>query len=108
QQALAAARRLDDKHLMATTLMNIGNVHANAGRDTQALECLFESLSIVEEHVAHERSLFASLLMNIAAVFHRMGDYSLALDYYLRSLALREELKQRGDIATSMMNIGLV
>lgn len=86
-------------------LTNSGNVYADQGNVSKAIEYYQKSLEVLEPE---DFGRFASAHMNIGTLFNDMKEYDKALEYYQKALALQKEMGDQSRIALCQYNIGMV
>jgi len=106
QESLAIRRELGDRHGIASSLNNLGNVTLDQG-DLSAARALYEeSLAIMRE--VGQGSGIAPVLNNVAGIAYEQGDYPKARALHEESLAICRGLGDRIGVARSLNNLGRV
>jgi len=106
EQAVEAARRLDDPWAMARTLLMAG--WAPFWReDLQEARAMFEeALSIARDNPEGDRWAEARALTSLASVISPVGDEQECLDLAERSLAIGREIRDRFTVGVAQMYAG--
>jgi tetratricopeptide (TPR) repeat protein len=80
---------LDSRHPdIATTLNNLGSLHQNAGRPTEAENCYREALAIREAQSPPDRPALASVLNNLAVLHRKTGRLPSSEAFQRRAIQL--------------------
>jgi tetratricopeptide (TPR) repeat protein len=106
EEALAAARRLDQRGTEAMLLNNIGTIYDRLGERQRALEFFEQALPILRE--VGDRAGEAVTLNNIGAVYDKLGEQQRALEFYEQALPICREAGDREGEAATLNNIGAV
>jgi predicted ATPase/class 3 adenylate cyclase/Tfp pilus assembly protein PilF len=106
EEALAAARAMDDRHGIARALANLGVVALDGGDGPRAVSLLEEGLALAR--TVGEASLTATILNDLAWVTSQRGDDALAERLYQESLILRQRIGNPVEIARSLNNLGAI
>jgi CHAT domain-containing protein/tetratricopeptide (TPR) repeat protein len=105
-QAETIFRQLDVEANVARALNNIGLVFEDTGDYRHAMQALEQSLEIA---VRHNEVLGQSFVLNnMSGVAIDEGDYDLAASYASRSLKIKETVASKEDLATTLINVGVV
>ena len=119
-ESLKIRDKIGDKEGASTTLNNLAVIHLLQDNTSQALTYFTKSLEI-RKSIGFKFGI-AESLNNIGYLFHFYGDPNckqekdsclyagkqIALEYYKKSLIIREELKNKKEIAMSLNNIGAI
>lgn len=113
---LETGEKYHDEQLMANTYANLGLVYFNQKNYKNALDYYLKAekanstLSGSEDTKIAKASKkrLAVTSGNIGNVYYEQGELSKALGYYKKSLTLREELKLKNLIASTLGNIGVI
>lgn len=97
---------IPDSTSFADMLSFQGALHDNNGHQDKALGLFLDALKIYE--ASNDSILYAGILNNIAIVYKKLGDFEAALTYYDRSIELLLGLGDEGNLATSMLNRGML
>ena len=103
---LAISEELGDRSGIAWAIGNMGNVHLDQGRYTEAMECYSRHLTICEE--LGDRSGMSSAIGNMGIIHSAQGRYTEAMECYSRKLAICEELGDRSGMPNAIGNMGFV
>ena len=107
EEALAAARKINNRDLIATNLFNVGMVTSRTFHQYEKALGLFEeSLAIFRE--LNSKESLAVVLYNAGKTAQVLGRYEKALSYFERSLAMNRELKNQAGVAGNLNLIGSV
>jgi DNA-binding CsgD family transcriptional regulator len=104
-EALAVARQLDDRRLIAHSLNRIGNWQVNTEHPRQALPLHREALSIFES--LGDRAGIATTLDLLGIAAYLAADLAEAIDVYGRAAALFAELDDRHGLISSLTMLAL-
>jgi tetratricopeptide (TPR) repeat protein len=102
--ALKLANEIDNKHLQANNLGNIGSVFNKQKEYDKSLTYYFQSLKIYEE-LKMEMGV-AYCYIGIGNTYNDKRDISRALEYYFKSLEINRKTGNTSYIAASLGNIG--
>lgn len=103
-EGLAIARRIDDKHGVATALLSLGNIYQRRGEIELALESLRESAS--EFRAIGQRQSEGGALVNIALIEGRSGRIQEALKGFIGALDSFVACGDKSGAAYALLNIG--
>jgi tetratricopeptide (TPR) repeat protein len=98
-------RKLRDKHGVAMTLNNLGNVAHDRGDSRQAAQLYEESLAILRRR--SERWGIALLTNNLGNVARQERDLRKAERFYQEALALRRAERDEYGVAVTLNNLGV-
>ena len=104
EEALELWRTLDDRRMIAETLLSRGMLDDKIGEFGKALETYENALRLFPETPDGITSR-ATTLNNMAADYHNLGETRRALECYLKSLELKKEGRSR---AITLDNLGSV
>lgn len=105
EKALAAARKINNRDLIATNLFNTGAVYYRAyNQYDKALARMQESEKIFRR-LGDNKSL-AIVLFNLGKVYNAMGRYDKSLPLLNESLRINRQLKNQQGIAVTLNLIG--
>lgn len=105
EKALAAARKINNRDLIATNLFNTGAVYYRAyNQYDKALARMQESEKIFRQ-LGDNKSL-AIVLFNLGKVYNAMGRYDKSLPLFNESLRINRQLKNQQGIAVTLNLIG--
>lgn len=102
--ALAIARELGNKRLMAATLSAIGQDYADNANYPEALKYLKQALATAIE--ARDMNRAGSVYNLISWVHEQQGSYADAIENNIASLKMAQEIGNEDLQATSLSNIG--
>jgi tetratricopeptide (TPR) repeat protein len=107
ERALAAARKSNNRDLIATNLFNVGAVSGRTFHQYEKALGLFEeSLAIFRE--LDSRESVGIVLFNAGKTAQVLGSYEKALSYFEQSLKLSREMKNLAGVAGNLNLIGSV
>ncbi len=107
EDALAAARKINNRDLIATNLFNVGAVYSRTFHQYEKALVLFEeSLTIFRE--LNDKKSIAIVLFNTGKALNSLGRYEKALSYFNESLKVNRELNNQQGIAGNLNLIGNV
>lgn len=106
EESLKLAEQLDDKKIIASTMVNLSVVNQNLARHDIALNYSLQALEIYEG--LNFKEGISKTLNNIGNVYLYLQQNEKALQYYLQSMDLKKELGDSADLASSYHNIALV
>ncbi|MCX6140519.1 MAG: tetratricopeptide repeat protein, partial [Candidatus Kapabacteria bacterium] len=104
-EAMAEALELRDVASRCRVLWSKGTMYWALARHKEAMEIMFEALSLIEEHGLRGK---AAALHTIALVFSAIADHSKSLEYYEMALEHFRRDQNTGDEIGTTANIGLV
>ena len=99
-------RTSSDKEGLAKSLLFIGEIMMQQGKDVYALNKFQEALSIYEE--LNNEVGEAVSLNDIALIYHQLRDFNTALRHFYKALHIFEKLKDTGSIVRILGCIALV
>ena len=88
QQTLAVGRSLNEPHVQAEALLELGALHVADGRTAEARQCLTEAIGMARRIAA--RSVLAEGCEALSQVLEQAGDFAGALATYKEFHAVRE------------------
>ena len=106
-KALRVFEELNDPHLVATQLKNVGIIYDELKQTEKSLHYYFQSLQILEENDMSEKRY--NTLINLASTLTNKKSYDSALSYYNEALA--HYLKVQEDsftVALIYHNMGVI
>jgi len=106
QQAVEAARRMQDERAIGQFSHNLAIMHQNRGDYEQARRLYQESLGIKRK--LGDQAGIASSLHQLGLLAQAQGDYAQARRLYQESLETFEKLGYQADIAKSLHQLGLL
>lgn len=107
EDALSAARKINNKDLIATNLFNVGAVYNRTfNQYEKALSLFEESLRIFRE--LNDKKSLAIVLFNAGKASNSLGRYENALSYFNESLKMNRGLNNQQGIAGNLNLIGNV
>jgi CHAT domain-containing protein/Tfp pilus assembly protein PilF len=107
EDALAAARKINNRDLIATNLFNAGATYNRTfNQYEKALSLFEESLRIFRE--LNDKKSIAIVLFNTGKALNSLGRYEKALSYFNESLKVNRELNNQQGIAGNLNLIGNV
>jgi len=102
--ALAAARRLDDRHRLARSHRHLGLSLAKVGRHDDAHAELNRAMELYREF--GDRSGESYVHISLCELYEAEGDYALALGHAQEALALRRTIGDRDGEAKALNAVG--
>lgn len=98
----------EEKKIIASILLSIGNFYQVISDYSQALEYYQKALLIYEKVLDKRHPDIATTYNNIGSIYYAMGDYTQALKYYQKDINISEKIlnKEHSDISTHYNNIG--
>ena len=107
EQALAAARKSNNKDLIATNLFNVGAVLSRTFHQYEkALGYFEESLTLFR--ALDSKESLSLVLFNAGKTAQVLGSYEKALSYFEQSLKVNREMKNLAGVAGNLNLIGSV
>ncbi|MFL6211150.1 MAG: tetratricopeptide repeat protein [Pyrinomonadaceae bacterium] len=106
QQALAAARKANDRLGERSALGNLGLAYANLGEPRRAIELFEQALEIT--HEIGDRRVEGSLLNNLGGAYKALGEPRRAIEYCEQHLIIAREIGDRRGEGSTLVNLGLV
>jgi tetratricopeptide (TPR) repeat protein len=106
RHALRAARRARDRHATANALRSLGDVHAQLGRFTRAVDELDQALALFETLGDHGRE--ARTLVNLGNAYREQGVFDEAIARFDRALHRFRALGDRLGEAWTLEGLGVV
>jgi len=107
EDALAAARKINNRDLIATNLFNTGAIyHRTFNQYEKALDLFEESLNIFRE--LKDSKSAAIVLFNMGKALNSLGRYEKSLAALNESLRMNREANNQQGVAGSLMIIGNV
>jgi CHAT domain-containing protein/predicted negative regulator of RcsB-dependent stress response len=106
QVALKNWREIGDRYWEATTLTNIGVVHANLDEKQKTLEFYNQALALTRE--VKDVSGEARILNNLGIVYDSLGEKQKALEFYNQALPIRRAVGDKLSEAHTLIGIGIV
>ena len=87
---LVCGERMNNPHIQADALVNLGKTHMQHGNDARAKECLDRAVELASG--SNIRRLIAEAFLSLSNWFEARGDHREALEQHKRFHALHEEL----------------
>lgn len=106
EKALAAYRRIENRHGEAITLGLIGNCYKHLGDRSRALDFLGRALQIKQE--LGDRLEEGKTISNIGLVYWEASDYAKAIDDFNRAIAIAREVHDVHLEGAALNNLSLV
>jgi tetratricopeptide (TPR) repeat protein len=106
QQALEAAKALEDTYVMTISLLHLGEVAQKQGNYDQAEAFYHEGLTLAREIQDAER--ISALLTNLGWVSSKRGEFALAEDYLQEGLILAKQIEHSERISDLLEMLGSV
>jgi len=107
EEALAAARKINHRDLIATNLFNVGAAMSRTFHQYEKALALFEESLAIFRELDSKESL-AIVLFNAGKTAQVLGRYEKALSYFEQSLKMNREMKNLGGVAGNLNLIGSV
>jgi len=101
EQALAAARKINNRDLIATNLYNVGAVTSRTFNQYEKALGLFEESITIFRDLNSKESL-AVVLFHAGKAAQVLGRYEKALSYFDQSLKVNRELKNQAGVAGNL------
>ncbi|OLE31152.1 MAG: hypothetical protein AUG45_13945 [Ktedonobacter sp. 13_1_20CM_3_54_15] len=106
QQALNAAKALNDRYGMTSSLLHLGEVAQKQGNYDQAVTFYHEGLRLAREIQDAER--ISALLTNLGWVSSKRGEFGLAEDYLQEGVILARKIEHKERISDLLEMLGSV
>ena len=106
ERALTDAAAAGNEVSIAQSSTNLGNLYHRLGNYRQAIQCLQKALEITKR-LGLERQT-ALVMNNIGSTYFDQHDLELGLSYNEQSLAIREKRSDPVELASSVLNTGVV
>jgi CHAT domain-containing protein/Tfp pilus assembly protein PilF len=107
EKALAAARKINNRDLVATNLFCVAAITSRTFHQYEKALDLFEESQAIFRELNNKESL-AVVLFNAGKALQILGRYEKALSYFDQSLKMNRELNNPGGVAGSLNLIGNV
>jgi tetratricopeptide (TPR) repeat protein len=104
EEALAAARQLQDRSMEGAHLGNLGLAYAALGENRRAIEHYEQRLVIA--HEIGDRRGEGSALMNMGNAFYNLGEYRRAVEFHEQALNVFHEIGDRRGEGNALGNLG--
>jgi signal transduction histidine kinase len=104
-QALALAKKLDNRRLLGLSYLYVGQGHNFLYRYKDAMENKEKAVAIFKE--LKNNTLLATTMYNMGLDYFRINEWYKGLDYFQQSLALARETKQVFGEIVSLIQIGI-
>jgi tetratricopeptide (TPR) repeat protein len=105
QQAEALARQIGDPQALARAYYNLGRVHLDARRYTDAERHSRRALDILNEQEVVDQALIAWVLNTLGKVSQVDGEYDAAYEYYSRSVAIWRTIGDETGLLRALMDL---
>ena len=105
EDALKAARHLNDRESEGIHLGNLGISYTNLGEARKAID-FYEQALIIDREVGNRRGE-GSTLGNLGIAYDDLGDARKAIEFHKQSLIISNEMGDRHGTAPSLNNLGL-
>jgi tetratricopeptide (TPR) repeat protein/transcriptional regulator with XRE-family HTH domain len=102
--ALAAARRLGDRHAEGQALNNLGAIYADLGEIRRALPYYEQALTIAR--ALNDRRREGIALNNLGEVYTALGEARRAIPYHEQALTIFHEIGNRSGERYALVNLG--
>jgi non-specific serine/threonine protein kinase len=106
KESVVIARQLDDPHLLAFSLLNLGAAHGVVQDYAAALDDIAEAIPIAER--IGDKLMLSALLNNLGELHRIRGEFDAAERAYDRALACSREIGRVEGVATGLVNVGYV
>ena len=106
RDAVTVYQQMDNPTSLAKTYHNIGMLHMDCERWTEALDSFEQSLEITTEH--GELGMMSITYLNKAEVYFALSDLSVAASYCGKALRIFEELADKLGEAEAQRVLGMV
>ncbi|MBW2569657.1 MAG: CHAT domain-containing protein [Deltaproteobacteria bacterium] len=107
KDALTAARKINNRDLIATNLFNVGAIYNQTFNQYEKALTLFEESSRIFRELKDRESL-AIVLFNRGKTLNSLGRYENALSVFNESLEMNRKLNNQAGIAGNLNMIGSV
>lgn len=107
KDALTAARKINNRDLIATNLFNVGAIYNRTFNQYEKALTLFEESSRIFRDL-NDRESLAIVLFNIGKTLNSLGRYEKALSIFNESLKMNRRLNNQAGIAGNLNMIGSV
>ena len=107
KDALTAARKINNRDLIATNLFNVGAIYSRTFHQHEKALSLFEESSRIFRDL-NDRESLAIVLFNMGSVLDSLGRYQKALSIFNESLKMNRKLNNQAGIAGNLNMIGNV
>jgi tetratricopeptide (TPR) repeat protein len=104
EEALDAARRLEDREAEGNRLGNLGLAYADLGQVERAIEYHQQALAIA--HEIGDRRGEGNRLGNLGLAYADLGQVERAIEYYQQALAIAREIGDRRNEGAWLGNLG--
>ncbi len=106
ERAMTDAADAGNEVSIAQTNTNLGNTYHRLGNYVQAIQCLHKALEITKRRGLERET--ALVMNNLGSTYFDQHDMDLALSYNEQSMAIREKRNDPVELASSVLNIGVV
>lgn len=106
QEALAGAKQINENHLVARSLMGLGNYHTFKCEYSDAIELYNKAVSLSMQ--LGDKAKIAAGYANIGIIYGNQAKYDTTLIYFEKSLKYFEEIRDSSGMARCYNNLGLV
>jgi CHAT domain-containing protein len=106
ERALTDAADAGNEVSIAQTNSNLGNAWHRLGNYVQAIQCLQKALEITKRRGLERET--ALVMNNLGSTYFDQHDLELALSYNEQSMAIREKRNDPVELASSVLNTGVV
>jgi CHAT domain-containing protein/lipoprotein NlpI len=105
-QALAIAKRLPQREILANVLNSIGVLYLEQEDYDKARDHLRQGLQIYQ--MAGNKAESARVLLNLGVSEQREGNFDSALDFFLKSLELSTAVTNKDGMITASKGLGII
>ena len=107
QAMVASLEKTSNNRDLAAALNNLGQIHADQGRDDQAEPLYKRAIALMEKGTGQGSVEIAPLLNNLAALYQRQSRYAEAEPLFKRALTVREQAlsREHPDVGQSLNNL---
>ena len=107
QAMVASLEKTGNNRDLAAALNNLGQIHADQGRDDQAEPLYKRAIALMEKGTGQGSVEIAPLLNNLAALYQRQSRYTEAEPLFKRALTVREQAlsREHPDVGQSLNNL---
>jgi tetratricopeptide (TPR) repeat protein len=105
EQALAAARRLNDREAQGALLGNLGTAHFSLGETRRAIE--YNELALAIDRELGDRRSVGHDLGNLGNAYADLGETRRAIEFHEQALAALREIGDRRGEGNALGNLGI-
>lgn len=106
EKALEISDKYADKSGKIKSLINIGIILRNKGKNDESLNAHFESLKLAE--LINDKQLIATNFNNIGIIYRMLKNYPLAKEYFDKALSIQKKEGNKKGMASVLNNMGVM